>query len=132
MTTPNEAIALPVEPAEFDMSLTEINALAKAYCSSHAGPNYIVFTLDDLRDMIAALPVKPDQPDSELEISDAVVERMSIILAKISITLNGPEQPSQRHSYHDLAEKVAVLQLEVDLYRHQAAPPVEPAPESKA
>ena len=48
-----------VQPAEPGMSLAAIDALAREHCSSYAGPNYIVFTLEDLRDMIAALPVLP-------------------------------------------------------------------------
>jgi hypothetical protein len=55
--------------------------------------------------------------EGEEEISNAVIGKMSRILARIAITLKGEEAPLCRHGYQDLAELVAVLQLEVDLYR---------------
>ena len=101
--------------------------------SAWSGAEALCKVTDALSAIKAALeqPVQPNDDTTELEISDAIVKRMSKILAHIAITVNGPERPLHRHSYHDLAEKVEALQLEVDLYRHQAVQPVQPAPQEK-
>ena len=67
--------------------------------------------------------------EGEEEISEAVIAMMSRILASISITLKGEEEALKRHSYHDLAELVQVMALELDLYKefYGTAAPVPPA-----
>jgi hypothetical protein len=60
--------------------------------------------------------------DGELEIAQHVVERLSTILARIAIAVNGPPEPLHSHSYHDLAEKVEKALLELAVYRELATP----------
>lgn len=55
--------------------------------------------------------------EGEEEISEAVIATMSRLLASIAITLKGEEAALRRHSYHDLAELVKVMALELDLYK---------------
>lgn len=55
--------------------------------------------------------------ESEEEISEAVIGMMSRSLASIAITLKGEEAAMKRHSFHDLAELVQVMALELDLYK---------------
>lgn len=55
--------------------------------------------------------------EGEEEISEAVIGMMSRLLASIAITLKGEQAALKRHSYHDLAELVKVMALELDLYK---------------
>lgn len=55
--------------------------------------------------------------EGEEEISEAVIGMMSRLLASIAITLKGEEAALKRHSYHDLADMVKVMALELDLYK---------------
>lgn len=56
---------------------------------------------------------------AEDEISAAVIEKCSNILAQIAIMLKGEPKELTRHSYHDLPELVAVLHLENELNKVQ-------------
>ncbi|WP_458763616.1 hypothetical protein [Cupriavidus basilensis] len=82
---------------------------------SHAG------LLDFARALLAA-----EQPSNEQADEDAyVIDRLSKLLAGVAIALKGDEQPLMRHSYHDLPDLAAALQLELDLYRANAEQPSE-------
>jgi hypothetical protein len=59
-------------------------------------------------------------PAKALAESEAVVRRLSTILAEIAMTLHEGKGPIDATSFATLAEKVAVAKLELDLYRSQA------------
>lgn len=70
---------------------------------------------DNLDADVEHLQQRIAEMEAEEEISDGVREKMSRILAEISIALKGEELPLQRHSYHDLAELVRINVLAVDI-----------------
>lgn len=57
--------------------------------------------------------------DDEREEDARLMDRMRTILTGVAIALKGPEQPLQRHSKHDLAEKAQSMVLERDLLKVQ-------------
>ena len=119
----------PVQPAVPAVVYIQPDHLQKALRAPHMSRVEPTQRMPDFVPLYAAAqPVQPSDDAAELAISDAAVEHMSKILDQISLTVNGPELSLHRRGYHDLAEKVSALQLE--LYRHQAAKQVQPAVDS--
>ncbi|VVE52119.1 hypothetical protein PMO31116_04727 [Pandoraea morbifera] len=91
---------------DFVATMTPIHAAHQAWSAARA-------TTD--------MDAKVGGDEREADIDAHVIERFATILAEISLTLKGVEQPLQRHSYHDLPKLVAELKLEVDLHRANEA-----------
>jgi hypothetical protein len=75
----------------------------------------MAMTEDEMAAEIARLNILVASQQEEIECDGNAVDLLARILAKISITLKGPELPLHRHSYHDLAEKVEITKLAADL-----------------
>lgn len=55
----------------------------------------------------------------EENISNAVIEKLSMALSEIAITIKGEEDALKLHSYHDVSKLVSVLHLENELNKVQ-------------
>lgn len=66
--------------------------------------------IDDLRNSKQALTAERDE-------SDAVRDKLALLLAGVAIALKGPELPLHRHSYHDLVHCAEVAMLEIDFLK---------------
>ena len=54
----------------------------------------------------------------EREESDAVRDKLALLLAGVAIALKGPELPLHRHGYHDLAHCAEVAMLKIELLKY--------------
>lgn len=125
------------EPVRHEMRLIAPKGNAGPWCACDAdtfakfmtdpdvgdGFKYEVRRLFDLAAPSSAPSTEPTDAEriahleGEEEISEAVIAMMSRLLASIAITIKGEEEALKRHSYHELAELVQVMALELDLYK---------------
>lgn len=63
------------------------------------------------------IPTEQQPANEESEADCALIQRLGGLLAEIAIIMKGPEPARTRWSYADLPELVAVMAVELDMYR---------------
>jgi hypothetical protein len=111
----NAAQALRIFELEERMCVLSAGSRQQVYAALHRRYKEIL----SLRRESASLQKENAELKAEDEISAAVIEKCSNLLAQIAITIKGHPKELTRHSYHDLPELVSVMHVENELNKHQ-------------